>query len=235
MFKLKGNFALCISGPSNCGKTFLCCQILNNGDRLFENKFDKIFWILGDPNAKPTNLNVKVEYMVGLPEDFQNTSGKPQLYVLDDSMFESQNKNIALLLSRGCHHNKLSVMLITQNLFHQSKYARDISLNFSYLCIMNNIRDRQQFHYLARQLYPENPSELVKVYKGVTQDPYSYLFIDLNQNTHNLFRFRTDILNPNYSTVFCPSIPLEINGESVQNEVCDEGTSHSACFTTCQV
>lgn len=188
-----------------------------------------------DPNAQPKDLKTTVEYIVGIPEDFQNSTGKPQLYILDDSMFESQNKAVAMLLTRGCHHQNISVIFITQNIFHQSKYARDISLNFSHLCIMNNPRDRSQFQFLARQLYPECPRELVQVYKQITDEPYSYLFIDLNQNTHSLFRFQTDIFNQNYSTIFCPQIPIEINGERTQYEVCGEGSAYSANFTKCQM
>lgn len=106
-------------------------------------------------------------------------------------MFESQkSKSVANLFTRGCHHQNISVIFITQNLFHQGKYSRDISLNFTHLCIMNNPRDRTQFQYSARQLFPENAKELSRVYKDITAEkPYSYLFIDLNQKTHNLFRF----------------------------------------------
>lgn len=235
MCVLKGNFALCIAGPSSSGKSSFCVQLLNNSDRMFETNFDKIYWILGDPNAQPKNLKVPVEYIIGIPNDFQNSTGQPQLYVLDDSMFESQNKAVATLLTRGCHHQNISVIYITQNLFHQSKYARDMSLNFSHLCIMNNPRDRSQFQFLARQLYPECPRALVDVYKQITDEPYSYLFIDLNQNTHSLFRFQTDIFNKFYSTIFCPQIPIEINGEQTQHEVCGEGSAYSANFTKCQM
>lgn len=199
MFPLRTNFALCIAGPSKSGKTSFCVQLLNNSNRIIDKTFNKIYWILGDSNAIPNGLNVHVKFIIGIPDEFTNTSGEPYLYVLDDSMFETQSKSVANLFTRGCHHQNISVIFITQNIFHQGKYARDISLNCSHLCIMNNPRDRSQFQYLARQLFPENPKELVRIYKEVTQDkPYSYLFIDLNQSTHNVFRFRTDIFNPNY-------------------------------------
>lgn len=197
---------------------------------MIDKKFEKIYWILGDPNAIPQKLTVPVEYIIGMPEEFTNKTNKPVCWVLDDSMSD-QNKGVLNLMTRGSHHQNISVIFITQNIFHQGKYSRDISLNFSHLCIMNNPRDKNQFCFLARQLFPTNSKELVRIYNEITDKPYSYLFIDLTQTTHNLFRFRTDIFNPNYSTIFCVSpLPKEINEKLVENEECVEGSAYSACF-----
>lgn len=170
-------------------------ELLNRADQVFDFKIDKIYWIFGDPNARARNLITPVEYLLKMPTEFSNESGQPQCCALDDSMFETQNKSVANLFTRGCHHQNVSVIFITQNIFHRGRYSRDISLNFSHLYIMNNPRDRSQFQYLARQLYVECPKKLGRVYKEVVQRPYGYLFIDLTQDTHDLFRFRTDILN----------------------------------------
>lgn len=235
MVPIKTNFAMCIAGPSNSGKSSFCVNLLNNADRMFDKKFEKIYWILGDPKAKPQNLFSKVEYLNEVPEHFENSSNKPILYVLDDSMFETQNKNVANLFTRGCHHQNISVIFITQNIFHQSKYSRDISLNFSHICIMKNPRDAAQFGHLAKQLYPQASNELVRVYKANTEDAYSYLFIDLNQTTHSLLRFRTDIFNPDYLTIFCSKIPEEINNIAVENEMFGEESVHVTRFTPKQL
>lgn len=204
---------------------------------MFEKQFDKIFWVIGAPNASPPpqGLQVPVECIVGIPETFENVSGNPQLFVIDDSMLESQNKTMASLFTKGCHHQNISVIFITQNIFHQSKYARDISLNFSHLVIMNNPRDRLQFQHLARQLYPENSRTLSNIYRDITQEPFSYIYIDLNQNTHPLLRFRSDIFNKNYTTVYCSDLPIQINGEDVQNEIFGEGSAHAFSFTESQL
>lgn len=234
MFQLKSNFTLYIAGPSQSGKTQFCVKLLNNKERMFESDYNKIFWVLGDVNAKPKNLEVDVEYIIGLPTEFQNESGQPCLYILDDSMFESQNKNVANLFTKGCHHQNISVIFITQNLFHRGTYARDMSLNSNYFCIMRNPRDRSQFLYFARQVYPENPQDLYEVYKKATEKPFSYLFIDLNQTTHFLFKFLGDIFSP-YIECYCSTIPSEINGELVHHEVCGEGSAYSSCFKKCEL
>jgi hypothetical protein len=63
-----------------------------------------------------------------------------------------------------CHHRNLSVILITQNLFHQGKHCRYISLNVKYLVLLKNVRDKNQFWHFARQVYAENPECLYKTH-----------------------------------------------------------------------
>ena len=48
---------------------------------------------------------------------------------------------IANLFSWESDLKKLSAILLLQNLFHQGKYGRDISLNAQYLILFKNIRD----------------------------------------------------------------------------------------------
>lgn len=70
----------------------------------------------------------------------------------------------------------------------------------------------------------------------ITDKPYTYLFIDLTQTTHRLFRFRTDILNRDYSTIFCPlPLPDEINDKPVKHEEFSEGDIFSAYFEALQM
>lgn len=101
---------------------------------------------------------------------------------------------------------------------------------------MPNHRDKMQISHLSRQLC-DYPGALKRVYKRIIQEkPFNYLFIDLHQNTHELLRFKTDIFNKDYLTVYCSNdFPSEINEESVQHEICDEGSAYSACFKRSQM
>jgi len=45
------------------------------------------------------------------------------------------SKQVCELFTRASHHRNISVILITQNLFHQGRYCRDISLNAHYLVV----------------------------------------------------------------------------------------------------
>ncbi|KAG8229448.1 hypothetical protein J437_LFUL005553 [Ladona fulva] len=56
--------------------------------------------------------------------------------------------SIVNLFTKGAHHWNLSVIFITQNLFHQGKGRRDISLNSHYIaiweCILNVLKGNVQ-------------------------------------------------------------------------------------------
>ena len=60
------------------------------------------------------------------------------------------------LFTKGSHHRNISLVLITQNLFHQGPSLRDISLNSKYIVVFKNPRDKTQIVHLARQVYAEN-------------------------------------------------------------------------------
>ena len=95
------------------------------------------------------------------------------------------------LFTKGSHHRNISLVLITQNLFHQGPSSRDISLNSKYIVVFKNPRDKTQIVHLARQVYPENISSFHKTYLEACKDPHSYLFLDLTQSIYDLLRFRT--------------------------------------------
>ena len=97
------------------------------------------------------------------------------------------------VFTKGSHHRNISVILITQNLFHQGRYCRNISLNAKYLVQMKTVRDKQQFMHLARQVYPEHSSNLCKAYLNATERPHGYFILDLSQDTNDLLRFRTNV------------------------------------------
>lgn len=245
MFRFRPNFALYIAGPSGCGKSQFCVKLLNSKQKYFTEKFHKVYWVLGDINAKPKNVDedLPIEFLEKIPNDFRNESGLPCLYILDDSMFEAQCKNVANLFTVGCHHQLLSVIYITQNLFQQSKYSRDISLNANYFCIFRNPRDQTQIYPFARQIYPESPKSLVEVYKNATTEPFGYLLVDLHQTTPSCFRFYTDLFS-DYLVCFCPTnLPDQINGHPVtttvlpniiQNEIGSKEPALFACIETCE-
>jgi len=105
----------------------------------------------------------------------------------------SYNRVIVDLFTKGSHHKNLSVILISQNLFHQGRGQRDISLNANYIVVFKNPRDRAQIRHLARQVYPDDPKFLEEAYYDATSRPHGYLLLDLKQSTPDKYRFRTCI------------------------------------------
>ena len=88
------------------------------------------------------------------------------LIVLDIMIAEAtQVIQILQLVSRGRHDN-VSVIYLTQNLFHKTQ--RSISLNSDYMVIFKNARDQSQIQHLARQVMPNNSN--VGTYNDATQN-----------------------------------------------------------------
>uniref|UniRef100_A0ABD2WZR4 Uncharacterized protein n=1 Tax=Trichogramma kaykai TaxID=54128 RepID=A0ABD2WZR4_9HYME len=119
-------------------------------------------------------------------------------------MRESSNNDVLDLFTKGSHHKNLSVIFLTQNIFHQGKGQRDISLNTKYIVLFKNPRDRAQIWHLAQQVFPEDPKFLVEAFTDATRLPHSYLFLDLTQSTRDELRFRSCIFpddDKNYAYV----------------------------------
>ena len=77
--------------------------------------------------------------------------GNQCLIILDELLNVAHSKELCYLFMKGSNHRNISDILITQNLFHQGKFCRDISLNAKYIVVLKNVRDRLQFSHLARK------------------------------------------------------------------------------------
>lgn len=190
---------------------------------------ENLIWLNGEKNALPKDiysLARNVDVSSEIPESFENVM-ENSLIIIDDLMTSAYTKGICELFTKGSHHKKISVILITQNVFHQGKYCRDISLNCKYLVLFKNPRDKSQISPLARQIYPENPSSFIRVYKDATSKPFGYLFLDLTQSANDIVRFQTDIFNKNFITCFCPSQILNV---CEKNETFEGKPTYSTCF-----
>ena len=51
-----------------------------------------------------------------------------KLLIIDDLMHE-MNEVVAKLFTKGSHHSNTSVLLLTQNIFHQNKHSRTVRLH----------------------------------------------------------------------------------------------------------
>jgi GTPase SAR1 family protein len=193
--KFKAPFTCIISGPSGSGKSSFCIRLLQNLKSLCtESRFDGgIIWCYSEKTAVPSQLGENVRFHEGVPDNFDNARGRPCLVILDDLLNDVYSQQVCNLFTKGSHHRNISVILITQNLFHQGRYCRDISLNAKYIVVLKNVRDKNQFRHLARQVYPENSDSLYKAYLEATERPHGYLVLDLSQDTNDLLRFRTNI------------------------------------------
>jgi len=117
-------------------------KFIQNFKSLFtEQEFNGgILWCFGERTAVParelSELNNTIRVHKDVPENFENKNGKPCLIILDDLLDVAYSKDVCDLFTKGSHHRNISVILITQNLFHQANYFRYISLNAKYLVFL---------------------------------------------------------------------------------------------------
>jgi len=136
-----------------------------------------------------------VEFGKAIPTALEQDSyfnvNKRNLIVCDDQMIDAgKDKKIVHLFTRN-----LSVIYIVQNLFHQGKGSRSISLNSHQLLLFKKPRDKLQVLTLAKQMYPGRTDFFLKQYEEAVRRPYGYLLIDLKTTTEDDCRLKTNVLS----------------------------------------
>ena len=171
---------------------------------------ERILWCYGQHQPAYEELSrdlPDVQFVEELPEDWSEHIDPTHrnLVVLDDLMQEcGKDPQITKLFTQGSHHRNLSVIYIVQNLFHQSKESRTISLNCHYIVLFKNPRDRSQIVHLAKQMYPGQTKFMVEAYADATSLPHSYLFIDLKPHCPEEHRLRSCIFPGETSYAYVP-------------------------------
>ena len=139
MIIFKHLFRFILSWPSGCGKTVICHRLLKNlNDLCTVPNFAEVICCYSENSAVPkrklAKQGNKIRFHHDVPE-FSNEWGRPRVLILDVLISEVNSKDMCDLFTKGNHHRNISVILITQNMFQQGKYSRDISLNTKNLVI----------------------------------------------------------------------------------------------------
>lgn len=196
---LKHSFSCMVVGPSFSGKTQFVKRLLENASKMINPPPKKIVWFYSEYQPCYTNMRrsiPNIEFHENLPSDFNDftSAERPTLFVIDDLMdVAAGDKRVSALFTKGCHHRNVSVIYITQNLFHRGKESRTISLNTQYYCLFKNCRDKLQITCLGKQMYPRRIQFFQEAYNDATKDKWGYLFVDLKPDTPEDFRLRTNI------------------------------------------
>ena len=182
-----------MSGPSGSRKTSFVLKLIKDADVLLTKVPETMSLHYGEFQKWMLDEEFKgINFCEGLP-NIQNFSPlKNNLLIIDDLMHET-DETIGKLFTKRSHHKNISVMLLTQNIFHQSKHSRTINLNTHYMVIFKNVRDASQITNLGKQMYPGSVNYLRASCEDTTSNPYGYLLIDLKPDTPDSLRLRTDI------------------------------------------
>jgi len=62
-------------------------------------------------------------------QEFENPENVSKFTVLNDLMHSAYSTTVSQLFTKRLHHRNISLVLITQNVFHQCPSSRDISQN----------------------------------------------------------------------------------------------------------
>lgn len=181
-----------VSGPSRAGKSSLVWAIIDNVKEMYDQPIHRIIYCysLWQPIFDDYKHKGVIFYQ-GLPkEDFFD--GKSNTLLIIDDLVSSTNSDIVNLFTRGSSHLSISIIFITQNIFH--KKIRDITLNSTYLIIFKNFRDIGQFSALARQIWGSGYKFAIEAFTDATSRPYGYLLIDAEPTQDDNYRVRTNIL-----------------------------------------
>ena len=198
--KLQNNVCFQIVGPSGSGKTHFVCKLLQNKD-MFNEKFKKIYWHhagIGESGLTGSEIcKLKsIKFIEGFDQGWSKRLKEGDVIIIDD-LYQESNKeeDFNNLFTKISRHKGVTVIFITQNLFHQRGQHRTRNLNVQYLVLFKNPRDQTVVDFVARQAFPFNRKFLIESFNDATKVPHGYLFLDFTQACPDDLRVRTDIFN----------------------------------------
>lgn len=191
-----------IYGPSQSGKTTFVSKLMKNSEEYFGVKFKKkILCCDYFPEDFPKDFEINND--IGEIISKKLSSDSPSVVIIDDQMnFAVNDESVSDFFTKHSHHLNSTVIFITQNLFPKSKFMRNIYLNSSYIVVMKNPAEILQIQNLSQRIAGKGERDkIIKAYNDATATPYSYILIDLNQETPRKLRIRSEIFNTNYSQI----------------------------------
>ena len=194
-------FRMQLSGSSQCGKTTFATNLLKDSSLFTIPPSNVVYYHsleLDLPNVDWHEiLNIPVTYKTGLPNlnDLQNME-KYTCVVIDDLADKANNSiDICNLFKVLSGKLKLSVIMMTQNIFGKGTYARDIRNSSNYTTLFRNCCDANINIRIARQL------GLVEAFTAAEQDTfysqdYPYILFDHPaRGQRSTYRVFTDIFS----------------------------------------
>lgn len=185
-----------VCGPTGSGKTSWLKKLINSRSIISKPSVKNVFYFYGEWQDVYREME-NVTFIQGLPEDISTLieSKEPAWVIIDDLMTESFNsKIVSELFTKGSHHRKISVILVTQNFFVRGKESRNISLNAHYIVLFKNPRDKSTSFTIGRQMFPNNTKKFATIVSEATKAPHSYIMIDLRSETPEEVRLLTNVL-----------------------------------------
>ena len=121
-------------------------------------------------------------------------TGEPIFIIFDDMINSKSLPYIAKLFTVDGRHMNISIAFLTQRMFVNNEYFRQISQNCDNFCVFKNPRNSSEIRSLAQQMTPGNLI-LVQIYMEATKGPFSYLFINLTQECDPKLKYLSNLFD----------------------------------------
>ena len=209
--QLKEHFKLFISGPSRCGKTFFLNQLLENMNMFVKHHPSIVIYIYSVWQPSFDEMKGMVNYFIQDNENIEEeikmkSNGGGMLIVFDDLINSNSLPIIAKLFTVDGRHMNMSMIFLTQRMFVNNEYFRQISQNSDYFCVFKNPRNGSEIRTLTQQLTPGSMN-LIDIYKKATKDPFSYLFINLTQECDEDVKYLSHIFDEDFCLKSYTTLP----------------------------
>lgn len=203
-FSIPSNNLVC--GPSNCGKTTFVERVLENKD-MWSKPIDNLYYCYGIATDNLKTIGQKFPgavLMEGIPRNLSQPReifqpSKNNVLILDDLSMESQNSpDITNFMVKGSHHTNTCFLSLEHFLFaDNAKERRKQAPHWHQMVLFRNKRALHQIGTLARQCSLGDAKSIQWAFGDATENPYSYLIIDMRDDTPSDFRFVTNVFCDN--------------------------------------
>ena len=199
--RLKKNFKIFLSGPSGCGKTTFITDLITNLDQISVDPPKKVIYFYKEWQTKfaymeqtlGVNFIEDNDMIIEQIKDFN----VPALVIFDDMLNSENLKAVAQLFTVFGRHLNLCLAFLTQRLFNNNEFFRQISQNSDYIGVFKNPRNSREIRTLASQITPKT-LELLTIYQKATKEPYSYVLINLTQEGLPQLKYISNVFSKNH-------------------------------------
>ena len=184
--------SMVIAGASSSGKTLLTLRLMRDACKVFNPPPERCIFVCDSRQPSFQEFEPAVEFVDSL-ENVQ-FDHRPSILALDDLMTRVSD-HICEWFTKGRHRN-VSVIFLTQNVFHEDKRLRTINTNAHHFVFMRSPRAPMQIATLGRQVFGVGKGGVLqRIYEEATRGkPYSYLWLDLSPHTDERARVKSQFL-----------------------------------------